>query len=93
VLDQADYYILLTIHIMLLSVIIGGCIVHLIYQTTFGVQVSLVLIILSFSRSQPEIYELKYFLIGISYAFLWVLLRIWTTKSWDYGTGTEIVGL
>jgi hypothetical protein len=83
----------MTNHIMLLSVVMGGCIMHLVYQTAFGVQVSLVLIILSFSRSHPEKYELKYFLIGIAYAILWALLRMWTTRSWEYGIGTEIAGV
>lgn len=61
---------------------------QLLYQVSFGVQVALILLTLSFSRLQPDKYELKYFLIGIGFSVLWMLLRVWTSKTWEYAAGT-----
>lgn len=91
-LDNSDHYILITNHIMLLGVLFGGCLMHVIYQTSFGIQVSLILLVLSYSK-QRDSYQLKYFFIGIAYALLWTGLKVWTSKSWDYGAGTLIDGV
>jgi hypothetical protein len=92
-LDLADHYILLANHVMLLSVMIGGCIMQLFYQVGFGIQACLLLITLSFSKSHPDKYDLKYFLAAIGYMVLWALLRLWTANSWNYGAGTTIEGI
>lgn len=92
-LDYSDHYILLTNHLMLLGVLLGGCMMHIVYQACFGLQVSLILLVLSYSKSQRDVYQLKYFIIGIAYSLLWVAIRVWTQKSWDYGVGTAVDGL
>lgn len=92
-LDYADHWILLSNHFMLFGVLLGGCTMHLIYQASFGVQVSLVLLVLTYSKSQADPYQLKYFIIGICYSLIWMLLRVWTAKSWGYGVGMEVDGI
>lgn len=92
-LDLADHYTLLANHIMLIAVVIGGCPMQLLYQVAFGVQASLMLIVLAFCKTHPEKYELKYFLIAIGYSVLWCLLRFWTYQWWSYGTGTVVYGI
>ncbi len=91
-LGKAGHKIILCAHLMLLSVLIGGCVKHLVYQACFGVQATYLLLILWESNLDNN--QNAYDYLGIvCFVVLWMFLRVATTQTWHYGVGMAIAGI
>lgn len=87
VLDLADHYLLICNHILLISVLIGGWIMQVVYYSVLGTHIYIGVIISRYSRNNQTNDSLfNTILINLCLGG-YLLLKVFTQKSNYFGTG------
>jgi hypothetical protein len=92
ILDLSDHYLLFCNHILMASVMIGGWIMQVVYYSVLGTHCYIGLIVCSFSRYNPSSDSLFNIVLTNGCLLSYLLLKVFTQKSNDYGVGQIING-
>ena len=92
ILDLADHYILICNHILMISVLIGGWVMQVVYFSVLGTHTYIGFIICSYSKHNPGSDNLFNIMLLNGCLLSYFLLKVYTQKSNLFGVGESICG-
>ena len=92
ILDLADHYLLLCNQFLMISVMIGGWIMQVVYYSVLGTHTYIGLIICSYSNHNPGSDSLFNIMLANACILSYLLLKVYTQKSNYFGIGEIING-
>lgn len=87
ILDLADHYILICSHILMISILVGGWIMQVLYYSVLGTHTYIGLIICNYSKHNPGFDSLFNIMLLNSCLLSYLLLKVYTQKSNLFGVG------